>query len=137
MGEVEKAHGLYRDGKYCSQAILGAFCEKYGMDTDTAFRISCGLNSGMRCAEVCGVVSGAVLVIGLQCGDSNDECNARTEEFIRLFKKRKGSIICRDIMGCDIFTPDGKEDALNRNLFDTVCADAVVCSAEILIRMGM
>ena len=43
--QVKTASELYNSGLYCSQAVLGAFCEKYGMDKDLAFKVSCGLNS--------------------------------------------------------------------------------------------
>ena len=134
--DVRKASESYRDGLYCSQAVLGAFCERYGLDKETAFRISCGLNSGARCAGMCGAVSGAVLVIGLKHGGSKAECNKMTEEFVRLFRERNRSTVCRDLMGCDIFTPDGKEKAVREGVFDTVCNDLVISAAQILKDLG-
>lgn len=134
--EVEEASGLFGEGRYCSQAVLGAFSEKYGLDKEAAFRISCGLNSGSRCAEICGAVSGAILVIGLKYGDSNELCNSRTEEFIRRFKEKQGDVVCRNLMGCDIFTPEGKAKAFNENLFGTVCAKAVLDAAQALKDLG-
>ena len=55
---VKKAAELYGGGLYCSQAVLGAFCDKYGVDENLAIRISCGLNSGCRCADICGRYQG-------------------------------------------------------------------------------
>ena len=136
MDEVGKATEFFECGAYCSQAVLGTFCERYGLDPETAFKISCGLNSGVRCAGTCGAVTGAVLVIGLKYGARSDDCNPRTEEFIRLFRERKGSVSCLDIMGCDIFTPEGNDRAIRENLFGTVCRDAVACAAQILKELG-
>ena len=65
---VKQAADYFCGGLYCSQAVLSTFCEKYGLDKEMAQRISFGFNSGFRCAEVCGAVSGAVLVIGLKHG---------------------------------------------------------------------
>jgi len=59
---------LFRKGFLCSQAVLASFCDSYGLDRNSALKIACGLGSGMRCAEICGAVSGAVLVIGLKYG---------------------------------------------------------------------
>jgi C_GCAxxG_C_C family probable redox protein len=129
---VKKASELYGGGLYCSQAVLGAFCEKYGVDKNLAYRISFGLNSGCRCADICGAVSGAILVIGLKYGDDRTVCNLRTEEYIETFKEKNGSIICRDLLDCDISTPDGKEKAVNENLFKTRCVDMVISAAQIL-----
>ena len=133
---VKKASELFGSGLYCSQAVLGAFCKKYGMDETLAFRISCGLNSGCRCADVCGAVSGAILVIGLRYGDDKAVCNLNTEEYIKTFRERNGSILCRDILGCDISTPDGKEKATNENLFKTRCVDMVINAAQLLDDLG-
>jgi len=134
--EVSKASELFDGGLYCSQAVLGAFCERYGLDRETAFRISCGLNSGVRNAETCGAVTGAVLVIGLRYGGSSRECNRRTEEFVRMFRERNGSTVCRDILGCDILTPEGRNKAVMNNLFGTICHDAVASAARILKDLG-
>jgi C_GCAxxG_C_C family probable redox protein len=133
---VKTASELFNSGLYCSQAILGAFSEKYDMEEELAFRISCGLNSGVRCAEVCGAVSGAILVIGLKYGDSSSECNLKTEEYIKAFKYLHGSIVCRDILGLDISTPDGKEKAVSENLFKTRCLDMVTSAAQLLVDLG-
>jgi len=130
---VKKAADYYDEGLYCSQAVLGAFCEKYGVEKETAFRISCGLNSGVRCAEVCGAVTGAVLVIGLKYGDSANNCNAKTAEFIEHFINKNSSIICRSLLGCDISTSEGREKALKEDLFRTRCRDMVICAAQLLI----
>ena len=134
--QVKTASELYNSGLYCSQAVLGAFCEKYGMDKDLAFKVSCGLNSGVRCADVCGAVSGALLVVGLKYGSDTSICNLKTEEYIRVFKEKNNSIICRDLLGCDISTTDGKEKAISENLFKTRCDDIVKIAAQILDDLG-
>jgi C_GCAxxG_C_C family probable redox protein len=134
--QVKTASELYNSGLYCSQAVLGAFCEKYGMDKDLAFKVSCGLNSGVRCADVCGAVSGALLVVGLKYGSDKSICNLKTEEYIRVFKEKNNSIICRDLLGCDISTTDGKEKAISENLFKTRCDDIVKIAAQILDDLG-
>lgn len=134
--KIKKASDYFNSGLYCSQSVLGTFCENYNMDTKTAFKISCGLNSGSRCDEICGAVSGAILVIGLKYGDSADVCNLKTEEFIRAFKNKNGNVICRNILGCDISTPMGKEKAINENLFKTTCLDMVISAAQILEDLG-
>jgi len=135
-GEATKASEMFANGLYCSQAVLGAFSEKYGLDKETAFRIAFGLNSGARCAELCGAVSGAVLVIGLRYGDSRELGNQKTEEFMRIFKERNGSVVCRGLLGCDIFTPEGNAKAVAEGLFRTVCPKAVADAAQILADLG-
>ncbi len=136
----EIAAQLFQNGFNCAQAILGAFCEGYGLEKKTALKIACGLGSGARSAELCGAVSGAVLVIGLKYGVQDDRsqkiCNTKTEEFIKLFQQKHKSIVCRDILGCDITTAHGKEKALAGQYFTTICLDAVISSAQILEEAG-
>ena len=58
-----------------------------------------------RLREVCGTVSGALLVLGQLCGYSDPEdAKAKTEhyhlvqEFARRFKEINGTIICRELL---------------------------------------
>lgn len=136
MKKAEKAAEILSCGHNCAQAVLGAFCEDYGLDTGAALKISSGLGSGVRNAEICGAVSGAVLVIGLKYGHDKAHCNAKTEEFTAQFKKVNQSIVCRDILRCGIATPDGREKAVGSNLFTTVCVNMVKSAAQMLEGLG-
>ena len=135
---------LFRNGFLCSQSILAACCDNYGLDKNSALKIANGFGSGMRCAEICGAVSGAVLVIGLKYGYTNAKdrtakklCDAKVEEFVRVFTERnKGCILCRDILGCDVTTLEGRQKAIDEKLFTTICMDTVVSAATILEELG-
>lgn len=139
----EMATGLFNSGCNCSQAVLAAFCEKYGMGQETALKLSCGLGGGIRSGEVCGAVSGAALVIGLKYGQAQAEdkaaknnCYAKTVEFINAFKEANNSIICREILGHDISEKEAYEKAQNKRLFTTICVDMVKSAAQILEESG-
>ena len=43
--------------------------------------------------------------------------------------------MCRDLLGCDISTPDGQQKAQAGQLFKTICPEAVKVAAEILEEM--
>ena len=65
MNEKQKAAELFLEGYNCSQAVFTAFSHRFGIDEETAKRISAGLGGGVgRMREVCGAVSGAAMVIG-------------------------------------------------------------------------
>lgn len=139
----ESAASDFANGFNCSQSVLCAFCEKYGLSREEALKIVCGLGGGFRCGEVCGAVSGAVIVIGLKYGhyiagdmESKNNCNSKTKEFISLFKEKHNSIICRDILGIDISTDEGRELARSKNLFRTVCVDMVKGAVSLLEDLG-
>ena len=136
MTERQKsAITCFRSGLNCSQAVFSVFCEDYGLDKTVALKLACGLGGGFRSGEVCGAVSGTIMIIGLKNGQSVAEdtaskasCYAKTEEFIKAFKEKHGTILCRDIIGIDISTEEGKKQAQDKSLFRAKC-DEVVKSA--------
>ena len=97
----------------------------------------------MRNGEICGAVSGAVMVIGLRYGHSSETdnesrsvCYQKTREFTEAFKSREGSIICRELLGIDIFSGDGMNIAAEKGLFKTTCVDMIVRAVELLEELG-
>jgi len=139
----DSAANIFSAGFNCAQSVISAFCEDYGVDKETALKITGGLGGGFRSGEICGAVSGAVLVIGLKYGhhiegdlETKSNCNAKTIEFLNKFKAKNTYIICRDILQCDISTPEGMEQAKSKNLFKTTCVDMVRDAVAILEELG-
>ena len=64
---VEKAKRLFKEGGYnCCQAVVLAYNDLFGIEDETAAAISSGFGGGMgRMREVCGAVSGMVMLAGL------------------------------------------------------------------------
>ena len=92
--------------------------------------------------EVCGAVSGAAMAIGLKCGrDSGDDLDAKAEtyakveQFTNAFREKFGSIICRELIGCDLRTPEGSQAAKERNLHLGFCSDIVAFAAEEALKL--
>lgn len=142
MSDVSKAAQMFRNGCACSQAILSIYGTPLGLSHDHAMRISAGFAGGMRLGETCGAVTGAFMVLGLRhcsadCDRSSgrEETYARVIEFADKFKQRNGSILCRELLGCDISTPQGMKQAQEQNLFKTTCVKMVEDAAEILEEM--
>ena len=65
MDHVSKALELNRGGFNCAQSVLCAFSDVTGLGRDDSLRLAAGLGGGVRSGEVCGAVSGAVLVLFL------------------------------------------------------------------------
>ena len=105
---VEKAMRLFKEGGYnCCQAVVLAYNDVFGIDDTTAAALSSGFGGGMgRMREVCGSVSGMVLLAGLlkPATDPTDTA-ARTgnyalvQEVAADFKALNGSIICKELLG--------------------------------------
>lgn len=85
----------------------------------------------MRQGEVCGACTGALMVLGLKYGDDKAKCGEVSDEFFEEFKKENGSFICRDLLGCDISTPEGVRSARDQNLFRELCPKMVASAVEI------
>jgi C_GCAxxG_C_C family probable redox protein len=61
----EQAADTFKNGFNCAQAVFATYAEEFGIDRTEALKISCGFGAGMgRRQEVCGAVSGAILLIG-------------------------------------------------------------------------
>lgn len=89
--------------------------------------------------ETCGVVTGSMMVIGLKHGKikaDDDEAKEKTYRFVNRFVERfkaiHGSIKCRELLDCDMSSPEGLQDFKNRNLIETRCIMFVKDAADIL-----
>lgn len=139
MSKIEQAVERFKNGYSCSQAIFSTYAPIFDVPDELAIKISTGLGGGIgRTAGICGAVSGAVLVLGLKFGSpKSDPQNkemvyAKVREFLRLFNERHNTVNCRELLGCDISTPEGFNKARSENLFKTICPNYVRSSAEIL-----
>ncbi|MBN2020596.1 MAG: C_GCAxxG_C_C family protein [Sedimentisphaerales bacterium] len=142
MSNADKAAGIFKEGFSCSMAMLSTYCEQFGLDKNLAYKVSSGFGGGMHLDQTCGAVTGAFMVIGLKFGRTRaDDIEAKmkvakmTNEFAKKFKARHGSIGCTALIGCNISTPQGFEEARKKNLFEQVCPKYVVSAAEILDEM--
>jgi len=138
---MQNAAKIFNSGGNCCQSVLTVFAEKYGLDSKLALKLACGFGSGVRSGEICGVVSGAAMVIGLKYGNESLAdttakalCSEKTKEFIRIFQEKNHSIVCRDLLGFDPSTPEG----VARAKTDTVrpCDDLVQSSIQLLEELG-
>ena len=131
----------FMGGYNCAQSVIYAFCEETGISEDMALKISCGLGGGMgRKQEICGAVSGGILVLGLRHGrGTNDEQLAttttyqKTRELMSRFAERNGSYLCRKLLdGCDLSTEAGQQEFKDRDMKNRVCKVCVENAVEIL-----
>ena len=108
MGERSiRAVELFKEGYNCSQAVFAAFADAYGMDVETALKVSSSFGGGMgRMREVCGAVSGMLMVAGMETGTviGKDAAGKQhnyqvVQQLAEKFKQENGSIICRELLG--------------------------------------
>lgn len=124
----------------CSQAVLGAFAGEYDLEIGTARRLATAFGAGYgHRGETCGVISGALLVIGRARGQGEAdqtvekaETYALAQEFVETFEERSGSAACRTLLGLDLTDPEQKARAQEQDLFTTRCGPLVRLGVEIL-----
>lgn len=140
MSKVQEALDCFERGFNCAQAVLSVYGTSPELGRKTALRIATPFGAGMaRMAKTCGAVTGAFMVIGLAHGRfKRDDYAARdhtyelVHEFVRRFTARNGSIVCRDLLGCDVSTPEGLKRAEEEHLVEEKCPDYVRYAAELL-----
>jgi len=142
MQAIEQATTYFQSGFNCSQAVCTAFAEELGVAKNTALRAAAGFGGGIgRMADTCGAVTGAIMVLGLKYGPiaPGAEGKAQMYEYVRIFveqfRARHQSIVCRELLQCDISTPAGRAQAHQDHVFTTQCPKFIHDAAEILTEM--
>jgi C_GCAxxG_C_C family probable redox protein len=141
VNKLDIATTKFCEGYNCAQSVLYAYCDDLHLDKDLALRIACGFGAGMgRAEEVCGAVSGGIIVLGLKHGrGENDDRTAmeityqKTQVLMNRFSRANGSFICRQLLsGCDITTPEGRRYFEENDLLNQVCIHCVKSVMDIL-----
>jgi C_GCAxxG_C_C family probable redox protein len=142
MSRINNAVNKFLEGYACSQAILSEYCDLFDLNHETALKLAAGFAGGMRMGGTCGAVTGSYMVLGLKFSDQNcEKAEGRKNaykavgEFTEKFEEINGSVNCKDLLDCDISTPEGMQVAKEKHLFQTVCPKFIKASADILETM--
>ena len=137
--ELEEVQENFNMGIICAQQVLSHYADRLGLPQETALRIASALGSGMGKAEVCGCVTGALMVMGMMHGPSGpcprpqkEAFYARRDAFTEAFIKAHGSLQCRGILGHDLTTPEGMAAVRQNNLFTEICSPLVCKTCALL-----
>lgn len=104
---IEKAVENFKQGYNCSQSVVAAFADLYGIDHDLAVRMAASFGGGIgRMRLTCGTACGMFLLAGLEtgCTDPTDRKGkganyAVVQQLAEKFKAANGSIICAELLG--------------------------------------
>ena len=115
MDRSEKAVELFKSGYNCSQSVIGAYCDLFGLDFETAMKVSEGLGGGMgRLRLTCGAVTGMFILAGLAKSKAQPrDLKTRTEvyglvrQMAKEFKELHGSVICAELLGKNMPADNG------------------------------
>ena len=104
---VARAVDNFMAGYGCCQSVVAAFADLYGMDHELALRVAAGFGGGVgRLRMMCGAVSGLVMLVGLDCGqteggdrEGKSACYKVVQELLARSEAENGSLICAEILG--------------------------------------
>ena len=104
---VSRAVENFMAGYGCCQSVVAAFADLYGLDDVMAKRLAAGFGGGVgRLRMMCGAVSGIVMLVGLDCGqtegsdrEGKSACYKVVQQLLARSKAENGSLICAEILG--------------------------------------
>jgi C_GCAxxG_C_C family probable redox protein len=143
MTKAEDAVALFQQGLICSNAVLSVFAPDFGLDRDIALRVSQGFGAGIAYTDdICGALSGAIMVIGLRYGRITAEDKTAKEktyavvgEFLKQFKQRNGSVECTGLLGYNLSDPQQVAEVKKNKVVTARCPAFVRDAVELVEKL--
>lgn len=142
MNHVDKAELYFCNNFNCSQAVFTTFAIELGLEEAVALKIATQFGGGARKGEMCGAVSGALMVLGLKYGhchaedvDEKGKAYQIAEDFMNRFIAEKGTVVCRELLGYDVSKKEDMEKIKKLGLFSTICPEMIRCATLIVEQM--
>jgi len=144
LSRVEQAAATFEEGYTCAQSVFVTYADLFGMDRETALKLSSPMGGGVgRMREICGVVSAMALLAGLKEGNTdpdNDDGKERiyllTRQMADKFQEQNGSIICRELLGIEGREESARPSKRTKEFYETrPCARLVASAARIVEEM--
>jgi len=139
--KCEIASEKFLEGFNCAQAVFYSYCDDLQFDRDCALKLACGFGAGMgRKQQVCGAVTGGIIIIGLQYGRGERDDRKATEQTYKKnrdlmdrFESQHGTFICRQLLnGCELMTEEGQRTFKENDLMNKTCKEYVRSVVQIL-----
>jgi C_GCAxxG_C_C family probable redox protein len=135
----------FENGHHCAQAVLAAYADDHGLDPTLALRMGAALAGGSTVGGECGALVAGYLVLGMRHGltrptfgdvSQEEELFGRLRRLVAAFRERHGALTCRELLGVDVFTREGREEGHRRGLFRTRCPQHVRDVVDLLEALG-
>jgi C_GCAxxG_C_C family probable redox protein len=105
----EKAEYNMKQYESCSQAILAAFMEEFGVKDPMVMASAGGFHGGMMASLTCGIYTSGLMVLGLLIGrpyieqglDGMFPIIMPAQEMLSRVKQKIGSYSCQELTGAD------------------------------------
>ena len=125
MNKVKKTLDLHRnDGLTCSQALLTVYGERYGIDPEKAMLLGrplAGVIGGQ--GETCGYITAAILILSYAYNykDEAENTHPVVMNLFRRFKERHGTTMCKELLGADMSSEEGRKKIKEEKLVAKRC----------------
>ena len=138
--KTRHANKRFKSGFNCSQSVLSAFAEDFGLSRDSCLRLASPFGSGIaRMQETCGAVTGALMAIGLKYGKGENGTEydktiayRQSQFLVNEFKKRNTTICCRQLLdGYDMNSPQEMAKIMELDLYNNYCLKYIQDAVEI------
>jgi C_GCAxxG_C_C family probable redox protein len=133
MARKEEAVKLFKQGYNCAQAVLLVFRDVTGLDKETSLKLGSSFGGGLgRLGEVCGAVSGMLMVAGLLAGYTEPKDKEAHYQLVLTlvnnFMTEHDTLLCRDLLA--------KGMAGKKSLCTQAITTAVELVEELLLEKG-
>ena len=122
---AEQALRLHDKGYNCAQAVVCAYCDRFGLDEETAYKMAEGFGLGMGLVDTCGALTGAFMLAGLRGskgtaypGETKGQTYKTTKMLAAAFREKNGTYLCRELKG----VADGKVRRSCPGCIEDACA---------------
>jgi len=139
--ETNRATEHMANGLVCSESVLLATCEEFGVNIDEKVipKIAYAFAGGIgNTGAVCGAVAGAVMAIGLikDRGKTMEQMMSvlgTAAKFRRRFESEMETISCRELTGLDLTEAEDIKQLMNSDIPQTVCFPAVAAAHRLVV----
>ncbi|HOD84033.1 MAG: putative redox-active protein (C_GCAxxG_C_C) [Planctomycetes bacterium ADurb.Bin126] len=137
---ADQAVAMFLEGCNCAQSVLVSCGVGRGLPRETALRVAQAFGGGIgKTGNLCGALTGALMCVGLQCAaiEASDKVSkARSagmaQWMIDEFARRNGTLLCGELTGADLRTPEGQKHFRDSDALHKVCAKVVRDGVEIV-----
>ena len=140
---VDRARSYFGKNHNCTQSVFRSVLEEKDLLFDEAVLLAAGFGGGIGLeGATCGVVTGGVMAIGILLGQEFNDPDEQKKQayiisrkFLKKFRKKHESTICRDLLGVDINDPVVLQEAEKSGLFYEVCPPYIETAVQLVLKM--
>ncbi|RDE11277.1 MAG: hypothetical protein C4K47_10030 [Candidatus Thorarchaeota archaeon] len=138
-----KAREYFNTSYNCAQSVLSALLEKKKRYFKEAPYLAAGFGGGIgHEGQTCGAVSGAIMAIGVLAAQRTSDVREHkkltyelTARFLKEFREKRGTTICRELIGFDVGDAQARAEAEKKGVFQEVCSHLVEDAVGIVLAM--